>query len=88
MQGAPCWEWLALSKRCNTAGDRFPDRPKGANQMIQTGVTALTKGSTIAFELCLGLAHLVYSEHVNSVLSEHQSSPSRILSILSVSRFS
>jgi hypothetical protein len=88
MQGAPCREWLVLSKRCNTAGDHFPARPKGANQKSQYGVTALNKDLAIVFELRLVLAHLVCSEHANSALSEHQSSPSKILSILSVSRFS
>jgi len=88
MQGASCREWLVLSKRRNTADDRFPVRPKGANQTIQYCVTVLNKDLAIIFKPCLVLDRLVYSEHVNSALSEHQSSPSKILSILSVSRFS
>jgi len=32
-----------LAKRRNAADNRFPARPKGANQMIQGGVTALEK---------------------------------------------
>ena len=36
---------FALAKRCNTADGRFPARPKGATQMIQSGVAALEKGN-------------------------------------------
>ena len=32
-----------LVKRCNAASDCFPARPKGATQMIQSGVAALEK---------------------------------------------
>ena len=43
VQGAPCREWPVLPKRRNTTHDRFPIRPKGANQMIQYSVTVLNK---------------------------------------------
>ena len=42
-QGTPCREWLVLSKRRNAVDEHFPARPKGANQMTQSGVTALNK---------------------------------------------
>jgi len=34
---------LVLGKRCNATDDRFPARPKGANQMSQSCVAALEK---------------------------------------------
>ena len=37
---------FALAKRRNTAGGRFPARPKGAPQRIQSGVAVLEKGTT------------------------------------------
>ena len=43
-RGAPRREWPALSQRRNTAGERFPARPKGAAQIIQYCVAALVKG--------------------------------------------
>jgi len=54
-QGAPRREWPALSKRCNTAGGRFPARPEGATRLIQYGVTALEKDLAIPCGLCLVL---------------------------------
>jgi hypothetical protein len=35
---------VALAERRNTADGRFPARPKGATQMIQSGVAVLDKG--------------------------------------------
>jgi hypothetical protein len=35
---------VALAKRRNAADGRFPARPKGATQMIQSGVAVLEKG--------------------------------------------
>jgi len=70
MQGASCGEWLVLSKRRNAADGRFPTRPKGANQMVQSSVTVLNKDPAIIFELCLVLDHLDSSEHVNTSLGE------------------
>ncbi len=35
---------FALAKRHNTAGGRFPARPQGAFQRIQSGVAVLEKG--------------------------------------------
>jgi len=43
LQGAPYRKWLVLSKRCNAADERFPVRPKGANQATQYRVTVLNK---------------------------------------------
>ena len=60
-----------LSKRCNTAGERFPARPKGATQIIQYCVTALEKGLAIPFGLCLILDYLGSSEHDNIILKEY-----------------
>jgi hypothetical protein len=71
LQGAPCRQWPVLANRCNTADDRFPARPKGVNQMIQSSVTVLNKDLAIVFELCLVLNHLISSEHVNIALKEH-----------------
>ncbi len=36
---------FALAQRRNTAGDRFPVRPKGAFQRIQSFVAVLAKGN-------------------------------------------
>ncbi len=36
---------FALAQRRNTAGDRFPARPQGAFQRIQSGVAVLEKGN-------------------------------------------
>ncbi len=70
-QGTPRRQWLVLAKRCNTANERFPARPKGATQMIQFGVTALDKDRAIVCGLCLVLDHLDSSEHVNITLKEY-----------------
>ena len=70
-KGAPRSEWLVLSKRCNTAGERFPARPEGATQIIQYGVTALEKGLAIPGGLCLVLDYLGSSEHGNITLKEY-----------------
>ena len=64
---------LAIAKRCNTAGDRFPARPKGASQMIQYGVAVLDKGTTILCGQRLVLNHLANSESVNIILKEYWS---------------
>ena len=71
MPGASCREWPVLSKRRNTADDRFPVRPKGAKQIIQYGVTVLNKDSAIVCELCLVLNHMLSSEYGNISLEEH-----------------
>ena len=71
MQGVPCREWLVLSKRHNTADDRFPVRPKGAKQMIQYGVTVLDKDWAIVCDPCLVLDQLLSSEHDNITLEEY-----------------
>ncbi len=36
---------FALAKRRNAAGDRFPARPQGASQRVQSGVAVLEKGT-------------------------------------------
>jgi|GEM_PF-794698 len=70
-QGAPRREWPTLAKRCNTADDRFPARPKGATQMIQYSVAALEKDLAILCRLRLVLDHLGSSEHGNITLKEY-----------------
>jgi len=61
-----------LSKRCNTAGERFPARPKGATQIIQYCVTVLEKGLAIPCRLRLVLDYLGSSEQGNITLKEYQ----------------
>jgi len=48
-------EWLALFKQYNAADDGFSSRPKGDSKMPQSCVTALDKGTTLAFALRLDL---------------------------------
>jgi len=72
-RGAPRREWPALSKRCNTAGERFPVRPEGATQITQYCVTALEKGLAIPCGLCLVLDYLGSSEYGNITLKECKS---------------
>ena len=61
----------SLFKRCNTADDGFPARPKGAYQSVQHGVTTLANGTTIACGLCLVLNALVSSVSIKPTLLEY-----------------
>ena len=60
-----------LAKRCNTAGDDFTARPKGARQRIQSGVAALDKDPAIAGGRRLVLDPLAGSESINVTLLEY-----------------
>ena len=55
-----------LAKRRNAADGGFTPRPKGARQMIQSGVAALAKDRAICGGRRLGLNHLAGSESIIS----------------------
>jgi len=60
-----------LAKRCNATDERFPARPKGVTQMLQSFVAAFEKGKAIPCKLRLDLEHLGGSESAIIMLKEY-----------------
>ena len=60
-----------LAKRCNATDERFPARPKGVTQMLQSCVAAFEKDKAILCKLRFDLEHLGGSESAIIVLKEY-----------------
>jgi hypothetical protein len=64
-------QWRAHARRRNAADDGFTARPKGASQMIQSGVAVLEKDPAISCGRRLVSNHLAGSEPMNITLMEY-----------------